>query len=156
MQALLHISAPFRSGGFRYWHKATQTTTHGHNHYWRAPQAASSDVEMTSYVLLTYAAMNDSTGGLDVMKWVASQRNPNGGYASTQVGWSVTSVFTVAHVDGDVAQLVERRIGTLLTQLRFPGATRDFSPGASFQCRLSYGVRTPPCAIACIYICAHV
>ena len=24
------------------------------------------------------------------------------------------------------------------------------------QCRLSYGVRTPPCTIACIYICAHV
>ena len=26
----------------------------------------------------------------------------------------------------------------------------------NFQCRLSYGVRTPPCATACINICAHV
>ena len=26
----------------------------------------------------------------------------------------------------------------------------------NFQCRLSYGVRTPPCSIACIHICAHV
>ena len=26
----------------------------------------------------------------------------------------------------------------------------------NFQCRLSYGVRTSPCAIASIYICAHV
>ena len=41
-------------------------------------------------------------------------------------------------------------------QFRFPGAARDFSPRVNFQCRLSYGVRTLPCAIACIYICAHV
>ena len=41
-------------------------------------------------------------------------------------------------------------------QVRFPGAAKDFSPRDNFQCRLSYGVRTPPCAVACIYICAHV
>ena len=29
-------------------------------------------------------------------------------------------------------------------------------PRVNFLCRLSYGVRTPPCAIACIRICAHV
>ena len=29
---------------------------------------------------------------------------------------------------GDVAQLVERRTGTPPTQVRFPGAARDFSP----------------------------
>ena len=55
----------------------------------------------------------------------------------------------------DVAQLVERRTGTPLTHVRFPGGARDFLP-VNFQCRLSYGVRTPPCAIASIYICAHV
>ena len=42
----------------------------------------------------------------------------------------------------DVAQLVQRRTGTPLRQVRFPGATRDFSPRASFEYRLSYGVRT--------------
>ena len=36
------------------------------------------------------------------------------------------------------------------------GAARDSSPRVSFQCGLSYGVRTPPCAIVCIYICAHI
>ena len=57
----------------------------------------------------------------------------------------------------DVAQFVEHRTGTLPTQVRFPGAARDFfSPRVNFQCRLSYGVCTPPCAVACIYICAHV
>ena len=57
---------------------------------------------------------------------------------------------------GDEAQLVEHRTGTLPTQVRFPGTPREFSPRVNFQCRLSYGVRTPPCAIACIYLCAHV
>ena len=59
--------------------------------------------------------------------------------------------------EGDVAQLVrEHRTDPLPTQVRFPGAVRDFSPRVKFQCRLSYGVRTLPCAIACIYIHAHV
>ena len=57
---------------------------------------------------------------------------------------------------GDLAQLTERRTGTPLREVRFPGAARDFSPRVNLQCRLSYGVRTPPCAIACINICAHV
>ena len=52
--------------------------------------------------------------------------------------------------------MVEHRTGTLLTQVQFPGAARDFSPRVNFQCKLSEGVRTHPCAIACINICAHV
>ena len=56
----------------------------------------------------------------------------------------------------DVAQLVEHQAGTPPTQVRFPGAARDFSARVNCQCRLSYGFRTPPCAIACTYIYAHV
>ena len=37
-----------------------------------------------------------------------------------------------------------------------PGVAKDFSPRVNFQYRLSYGVRTPSCGIACIYIYAHV
>ena len=37
-----------------------------------------------------------------------------------------------------------------------PRCARDFSPRVNFQCRLFSGVRTSPCAIACIYLCAHV
>ena len=43
----------------------------------------------------------------------------------------------------DVAQLVQHGAGTLPTQVRFPGAARDFSPRVNFQCRLSYGVLHP-------------
>ena len=44
-----------------------------------------------------------------------------------------------------------------LTQVRFPGAARDFLPIVNFQRRrrLSFGVRKPPYAIACINICVH-
>ena len=66
------------------------------------------------------------------------------------------SLFDNRNGLGDVAQLVEHRTGTPPTQVRFPGAARNFSPGVNLQCRLSYGVRTSPCAIACIYICAQV
>ena len=49
--------------------------------------------------------------------------------------------------NGDVAQLVERRTGTPLTQVRSPGVARDFSPRVHFQCRLSYVCPyTPVCS----------
>ena len=42
--------------------------------------------------------------------------------------------------------------GTPSAKVRVPGAVMDFPPRVNFQCRLSYGVRTPPCAIACIIL----
>ena len=57
---------------------------------------------------------------------------------------------------GDAAQLVERRTGISLTQVRFPGAEWDFSASVYFQCKLSYGVCAPPCAIAYLNSSAHV
>ena len=45
---------------------------------------------------------------------------------------------------GDVAQLVEHRTGTSLTQVRFPGAARDLSSRVNFQCRLSLTVSVHP------------
>ena len=55
----------------------------------------------------------------------------------------------------DVAQLVRASDVTPLTQVRFPDAARDFLPRVNFQYRPSFGVRTFPCAIACINVCAH-
>ena len=40
---------------------------------------------------------------------------------------------------------LEHWTGMPQTQVRFPCAARDFSPRVNFQCRLSYGVRTPLC-----------
>ncbi|XP_062608191.1 CD109 antigen-like isoform X3 [Saccostrea cucullata] len=70
--------------GMKHWHKA-QTQTNSH-HYWSPPHKQSNpiDIEMTSYALLVYAANNQFTNGLPVMKWITSQRNPHGGFGSTQ------------------------------------------------------------------------
>ena len=53
-------------------------------------------------------------------------------------------------------QLVQHWIRTPLMQVRLPGVTRDISPRVNFQCRLSNGVHTHPCAITRINICVHV
>ena len=44
-----------------------------------------------------------------------------------------------------IAQSIEHpteKPGAILTRVRIPGAARDFSPRANFQCKLSYGVST--------------
>jgi len=52
---------------------------------WRRPHTATAvNTEMTSYVLLTYASQKDLVKGKNIMQWVAQQRNPNGGFSSTQ------------------------------------------------------------------------
>ena len=56
---------------------------------------------------------------------------------------------------GDIAQLVELWISMLPTQVRLPGMARDFPPRVNFQCRLSYGVRTPlVCNRMHLFLCA--
>ena len=58
-----------------------------------------------------------------------------------------------------IVQLVQRptkKPGVILKRVRVPGAAWDFSPRVSFLCRLSDGVRTAPCAVACINIRVHV
>ncbi|XP_057327735.1 CD109 antigen-like isoform X1 [Microplitis mediator] len=42
------------------------------------------DVEMTSYTLLTYLRKNLISDSIAVMKWLVKQRNPEGGFSSTQ------------------------------------------------------------------------
>ena len=61
------------------------------------------------------------------------QANPN----KTLTSQHVLATFC----GGDVAQLAERRAGTLLTRVYLPGAARYLSPGVNFQCRLPYDVR---------------
>jgi CD109 antigen len=43
------------------------------------------DVEMTAYGLLTYIQRGLVQDALPVMKWLITQRNEQGGFASTQV-----------------------------------------------------------------------
>ena len=57
-----------------------------------------------------------------------------------------------------IAQLEEcptEKPGATLTQVRVPGAARDFSPSVNFQCRLTVSIQ-PPCSLTRINICEHI
>ena len=49
------------------------------------PSVRALDVEMTAYALLAYNQRDDTINGLRVLKWLGRQRNPYGGFISTQV-----------------------------------------------------------------------
>ncbi|XP_048243532.1 CD109 antigen-like isoform X6 [Haliotis rufescens] len=71
--------------GFKYWHRPEVKTTQSTTKYWRPPSTKKAiDIEMTAYALLIFGEKNDFSGGLNIMKWLASQRNPHGGFSSTQ------------------------------------------------------------------------
>lgn len=48
------------------------------------------NVEMTAYALLTYLLKGHVSDALPVMKWMVSQRNEEGGFASTQVSFKLS------------------------------------------------------------------
>ena len=70
------------SGEFKSW--AKPRTDKDRMNPW-ASVTSSVDVEMTAYALLTYLQRGLVTEALPIMRWMVTQRNSNGGFASTQV-----------------------------------------------------------------------
>lgn len=69
--------------GLKFWTKKPTTEPKKDQPWWYGgppPQ----DVEMTSYALLTYMLRKETEKGLPLVRWLASQRNEAGGFASTQ------------------------------------------------------------------------
>lgn len=52
---------------------------------WKRRQGRAQDIELTAYALLTLANKGDIMNGPKVLKWLTEQRNPHGGFSSTQV-----------------------------------------------------------------------
>jgi len=50
------------------------------------------DIETTAYALLFYAERKDAGKGLKIVTWLVEQRNPNGGFGSTQVCFNVVCI----------------------------------------------------------------
>ncbi|XP_045202749.2 CD109 antigen-like [Mercenaria mercenaria] len=73
-----------QSGGMKYWEVQEEPDMSGLK--WIPPhhQARSRNIETTAYVLLAYATSGKITSGLSVIRWLVNQRNPNGGFGSTQ------------------------------------------------------------------------
>jgi len=66
-----------------YWKKADATANEGTYH---TPSGKALNIETTAYGLLALSEMGRRDQGLLALKWLTSQRNPSGGFASTQVG----------------------------------------------------------------------
>jgi CD109 antigen len=52
--------------------------------YWSNENSSSSDIEMTSYGLLTYLLKNEDAEAMFIVRWLVSKSNSLGGYSSTQ------------------------------------------------------------------------
>ncbi|XP_014472781.1 PREDICTED: CD109 antigen-like isoform X2 [Dinoponera quadriceps] len=66
--------------GLKWWSKPIPADDK--NPHYALPRSV--DVEMTSYALLSYLRRNLLPDAIPVMKWLVKQRNPEGGFASTQ------------------------------------------------------------------------
>lgn len=73
-----------RDGDVAYWTRSKEAvnTTDKMSDYYFLPQSL--DVEMTAYALLTYALRAEIVPALPIMRWLISQQNDHGGFASTQ------------------------------------------------------------------------
>ncbi|KAK7463204.1 hypothetical protein BaRGS_00038213 [Batillaria attramentaria] len=73
--------------GMTYWKSKTNTTTRTDPYVrWRPThvRARPIDIQITSYALLTYAERGMFKEGMNILHWLTRQRNPYGGFASTQ------------------------------------------------------------------------
>ncbi|XP_052786171.1 CD109 antigen-like [Mya arenaria] len=76
-------NAASHEGEKMYWKKTSHISKRVGNNQLSA-RAPPQDVETTSYALLTYIQMGKVTEAFSIVKWLISQRNPTGGFVSTQ------------------------------------------------------------------------
>ena len=82
-----NLNVHFLLDGMKYWKRGDEEEAPPHgDQMWRCayPRPHAATVEMTAYALLAYAQKNQVQEGIPIMKWLVSQRNGNGGFASTQ------------------------------------------------------------------------
>ncbi|XP_064609639.1 CD109 antigen-like [Liolophura sinensis] len=72
--------------GTKHWEGPVPSKATNNRKFWRAPsrQSPAIAIETTAYGLLSYAEKRDLVAGLDILKWITSQRNAHGGFSSTQ------------------------------------------------------------------------
>nr|XP_022297412.1 CD109 antigen-like [Crassostrea virginica] len=81
------------------------------------PRARPIDIETTAYALLYLTEKSDLSQGMKIVNWLVSQRNPNGGYSSTQD--TVVSLCALSRFCGTLQQAnlnVEVKVKTDSTQ----------------------------------------
>ena len=76
-------SCAVTDGDHTYWQykKTPSCVDYGWSYYCRP---RSCDVETTAYALLAFTSTNDVAYSLGIVRWLIEQRNPRGGFKSTQ------------------------------------------------------------------------
>lgn len=120
-QALqLLVARADRTGGSMYWQDSrTKTVKSSWTPPWR--RATSADVELTAYGLLALTLDRNVADGARVARWLAAQRNSQGGFDSTQdtvVGLQALAEFAI---------LVSASPPTMNIQMTSQGGASPFS-----------------------------
>ncbi|KAL3881064.1 hypothetical protein ACJMK2_033260, partial [Sinanodonta woodiana] len=111
---LAKLKALAKTGdGQMYWAKTEDSTTVLVLDYPEKKEKAI-NIETTAYALMSLALAKDVDNGLLVLKWLTRQRNPNGGFSSTQD--TVVALQALA----DMASLVYSKEFNLAIQLSGP------------------------------------
>ncbi|XP_059152608.1 CD109 antigen-like [Physella acuta] len=98
-----------REGGLLYWRAdSSDEEQQEHPPRWRPvhKQARSADVIITSYAVLTFVALGRLEEAVPAVTWLTSQRNPQGGFVSTQdttVGLQALSEFATLSLRPDTS-----------------------------------------------------
>ncbi|XP_071158706.1 CD109 antigen-like isoform X2 [Mytilus edulis] len=92
--------------------------------HWKPPhtQVRALDIEITSYVLLIYNLKNDTANGIKVVRWLNKQRNPFGGFISTQ-----DTVITLQAITGLAEQVYTPQFRASLTVTGNEGSVYTFN-----------------------------
>ncbi|KAK3612489.1 hypothetical protein CHS0354_024459 [Potamilus streckersoni] len=114
--------------------------------YWKN-DSQSLQIEIAAYALLAYTALRDTDNGLPVLRWLIKQRNPYGGFVSTQdtvIAIQSLSSFAALTYTPVVDIRVTLQVGTamenltlnrenndVLTVREFPGTTELISVTAT-------------------------
>jgi CD109 antigen len=97
-----------REGGLLYW-ADNSTVTSGQSSKWRIwqpprEQTRPINILITSYAILAYTAQGKVKEAYPAVQWLSSQRNPSGGFASTQdtsVGLQALAAFATKSIRTD-------------------------------------------------------
>ena len=71
--------------GQMYWDEKQQSSSPDKSEMWNYHKASTHKVEIAAYALLMYIKLDKYLDGLPITNFLIDQRNPNGGYRSTQV-----------------------------------------------------------------------
>ncbi|XP_046559047.1 pregnancy zone protein-like [Haliotis rubra] len=103
LQRGLHTKAVV-NGSLMHW-ETRKDANRQRSYYYRA---SALNVETTAYALLAYLEEDDLESSLKIVKWLQKQRNPQGGFASTQdtvVALDALSKFATSTSSGDKIKL---------------------------------------------------